>query len=229
MKPCPADPESHADAPITKPALGMSADYGLTPTPFTADPDPLAKSQASLAYSAAGVDTGELVIRGGTHYEFSFIPNPAFGGTLRGIDQVAWYTTAWFDKYVKRDSSADKRLLTTRWHNDAAEAAIDPDRDGNLFSVLLPLAPRHPARERRALQVRGHPRRLRRAVVERRLERQLLVPRRRELAGPVGRARATPGSASAARLRAEGSGRCGSVICPGGSAGACTCRSFRAS
>jgi hypothetical protein len=35
---------------------------------------------------------------------------------------------------VKRDSSADKRLLTTRWQNDAAEAAIDPDHDGNLFS-----------------------------------------------------------------------------------------------
>ncbi len=134
VKPCPFDPESHADAAITKPALGMSADYGLTPTPFTADPDPLAKSQASLAYSAAGVDTGELIIRGGTHYEFSFIPNPGFGGTLRGADQVAWYTNAWFDKYVKRDSTADRRLLTTRWHNDAAEAAIDPDRDGNMYS-----------------------------------------------------------------------------------------------
>ena len=134
VKPCPADPQSHADAPITKPALGMSADYGLTPTPFTADPDPLAKSQASLAYTAAGVDTGELIIRGGTHYEFSFIPNPGFGGSLRGIDQVAWYTTAWFDKYVKRDTSADRRLLTTRWHSDAAEAAIDPNRDGNMYS-----------------------------------------------------------------------------------------------
>ena len=35
---------------------------------------------------------------------------------------------------MKRDASADQRLLTTRWHNDAAEAAIDPDRDGNQFS-----------------------------------------------------------------------------------------------
>ena len=58
----------------------MSADYGLTPQPNTSDPDPLAKSQQSLAYSQAGVDTGELIIRGGTHYEFSFIPNAAFGG-----------------------------------------------------------------------------------------------------------------------------------------------------
>jgi dienelactone hydrolase len=138
VQPCPSSPSSHADAPITKPALGMSADYGLTPNPNTSDPNPLAKSQASLAYSAAGVDTGQLNIRGGTHYEFSFIPNPAFGGTLRGIDQVAWYTTAWFDKYVKGDPTADQRLLTTRWHNDAAEAAIDPDGDGNQYSFYYP-------------------------------------------------------------------------------------------
>ena len=134
VKPCPAHPDSHAPATITKPALGMSADYFLTPTPYTSDPDPLGKSTQSLAYSQAGVDTGEIVIRGGTHYEFSFIPNDAFGGTLRGADMVAWYTNAWFDKYVKGDSSADKRLLTTRWQSDSLEAAIDPNNDGNLFS-----------------------------------------------------------------------------------------------
>jgi dienelactone hydrolase len=138
VKPCPFDPASHEDAQITKPALGMSADYGLTPQPNTGDPDPLAKSQQSLAYSQAGVDTGELIIRGGTHYEFSFIPNVAFGGTLRGADMVAWYTTAWFDKYVKGDASADKRLLTKRWQSDSLEAAIDPNHDGNLFSFYYP-------------------------------------------------------------------------------------------
>jgi hypothetical protein len=79
----------------------MSADYGIVPTPNTSDADPLTKSAASLAYSRAGVDTGELVIRGGTHLDFSFIPNPAFGAALRGADMIAWYTTAWFDKYVK--------------------------------------------------------------------------------------------------------------------------------
>jgi dienelactone hydrolase len=137
VKPCPSNPESHAPATITKPALGMSADYFLTPTPYTSDPDPLGKSTQSLAYSQAGVDTGELVIRGGTHYEFSWIPNIAFGATLRGSDEVAWYTTAWFDKYLKGDSSADKRLLTNRWRADAAEAAIDPNHDGNTFSFYL--------------------------------------------------------------------------------------------
>jgi dienelactone hydrolase len=117
-RPCPSDPEARRPAPITRPALGLSADYGLIATPYTADPDPLAKSAQSLEYSRAGVDTGQLVIRGGTHYEFSFIPNPAFGATLRGADLTAWYTTAWFDRYVKGDPTADARLLTARWRDD---------------------------------------------------------------------------------------------------------------
>ena len=35
---------------------------------------------------------------------------------------------------MKGDTSADRRLLTTRWRNDADEAAIDPSHDGNMFS-----------------------------------------------------------------------------------------------
>jgi dienelactone hydrolase len=121
--------------PVTNPALGMSADYFIPPEPNTSDPDPLAKSTESLAYSKAGVDTGELIIRGGTHYDFSWIPNQAFPASLRGADMITWYTTAWFDKYVKGDCTADRRLLTDRWRHDEQEAAIDqPNHDGNMFS-----------------------------------------------------------------------------------------------
>ncbi len=133
-KPCPADPAARTTVPITKPALGMSADYGLPPLPNTALPEPLAKSTESLAYSQAGVDSGEIIIRGGSHLDFSFIPNQAFGASLRGPDEIAWYTSAWFDKYLKRQASADKRLLSNRWREDPAEAAIDPGHDGNAFS-----------------------------------------------------------------------------------------------
>jgi dienelactone hydrolase len=133
-QPCPADPSQRVAAPITKPALGMSADYFIPPEPNTSDPDPLAKSKQSFAYSKKGLDTGELIIRGGTHYDFDWVPNPGFPATLRGADEIAWYTTAWFDKYVKGDASADKRLLTNRWRGDAAEAAVDPLGDGNMFS-----------------------------------------------------------------------------------------------
>jgi dienelactone hydrolase len=133
-RPCPADPSQRTPAPITKPALGMSADYFLPPTPNLSQPDPEAKAARSVEYSDAGVDSGELIIRGGTHLDFSWIPNPAFGASLRGADMIDWYTTAWFDKYVKGDPSADRRLLTDRWFNDAREAAVDPDGDGNMFS-----------------------------------------------------------------------------------------------
>ena len=117
------------------PSLGISADYGLTPTPYTSEPDPEAKSAGSHEFSEAGIDTGELVIRGGTHYEFSYIPFPAFGATLRGMDLSAWYTTAWFDRYVKGEKAATKRLLTTRWRHDAPGADVDPAHDGNLLST----------------------------------------------------------------------------------------------
>jgi dienelactone hydrolase len=133
-KPCPADPSQREPAPITKPALGISADYFLPPTPNLSQPDPEAKTSQSVEYTDAGVDSGEIVIRGGTHLDFSWIPNPAFGASLRGADMTAWYTTAWFDKYVKGDPGADRRLLSDRWFHDAKEAAVDPDGDGNMFS-----------------------------------------------------------------------------------------------
>jgi dienelactone hydrolase len=133
-RPCPANPALRVPAAITKPALGMSADYFIPPTPNTTDPDPLAKSTESRVYSTKGVDTGEIIIRGGTHYDFDWVPNQGFPATLRGADEIAWYTTAWFDKYVKGDATADRRLTTNRWRHDAEEAAVDPNKDGNMFS-----------------------------------------------------------------------------------------------
>jgi dienelactone hydrolase len=133
-KPCPSTPADRTVPPMTKPALGMSADYFLPPTPNTSLPDPQAKSAVSHVYSDAGVDSGEIVIRGGSHLDFSFIPNQAFGASLRGADETAWYTSAWFDKYIKGEKSADKRLLTNRWREDPVEAAVDRHNDGNAFA-----------------------------------------------------------------------------------------------
>ncbi|MFN2616104.1 MAG: hypothetical protein ABR581_03145 [Thermoleophilaceae bacterium] len=133
-EPCPANPAARRVVPRTKPALGMSSDYGLTSQKYSSDPDPKAKSTESLQYSKRGVPTGQVIIRGGTHYDYSWIPDPAFGATLRGVDFAAWYTAAWFDKFVKRDHTADDRLLTNRWQKDRPEARVDPDHDGNIFS-----------------------------------------------------------------------------------------------
>ncbi len=131
---CPANPAARTTAPITKPALGISADYGLPPTPNASLPDPNAKAQESKVYTQAGDNTGEVVIRGGSHLDFSFIPNQAFGASLRGPDITDWYATAWFDKYLKHQPSADRRLLTQRWRSDLVEAGVDPNHDPNAFS-----------------------------------------------------------------------------------------------
>jgi hypothetical protein len=159
---CPAHPADRT--PVTTgvgtPGLGMSADYFLPPTPNTSYPDQSGcpaveqrfeqgtgptqseglncKSLASDEYTRHGIDTGEIVIRGGSHLDFSFISNPAFGATLRGADLIDWYTTAWFDKYVKRDPTADARLLSNRWRHDGTEASVDPVHDGNMFSFYHP-------------------------------------------------------------------------------------------
>jgi dienelactone hydrolase len=140
---CASAPETRTAPPIAKPALGISNDYGIVSLPFTADPNPAEKTRASLQYSGGGVDSGELVIRGGCHEESAFIPVGATGvyplscGTLRGGDLIAWYTTAWLDKYVKGDPGADARLLSDRFRADAPGAAVDLAGDGNLFSFYF--------------------------------------------------------------------------------------------
>jgi dienelactone hydrolase len=115
------------------PSLGLTVD-STNGEPHTSDPDPLGKSGASRAFSRSGVDTGSLVIRGGTHFDFSYIPMQPFRATLRGADLTAWYTRAWFDRYVKEDPAADRQLLTTRWRKDRGDRRVDPAGGGNLFS-----------------------------------------------------------------------------------------------
>ncbi|MGH3242417.1 MAG: hypothetical protein ACRDNL_18720, partial [Spirillospora sp.] len=141
---CPSAPDTRVDQEITKPAIGMAADYFLVPQPYTSDPNPQGKSAGFESYRAAGVDSMQVQIRGGTHYEFSFLPGTVttypFGtATLRGMDLVAWYTVAWLDKYVKGDPSADARLLTNRWQDDPLSAQIDPNTppDPNLYSFYF--------------------------------------------------------------------------------------------
>lgn len=120
--------------PLRVPSLNLTADYFTGRDRKTSAPDPDAKSQASLAFSKAGVDTGSIVIRGGTHFEWSYLPSSSFRATLRGMDLSAWYTLAWFDRYVKGDPTADRRLLSSRWRTDPGDLEVDPAGGGNLFS-----------------------------------------------------------------------------------------------
>ena len=118
-----------------KPLLTLWADYGIPPLPYGAPPDPAARLGIFDAYRRAGIDTMSVAIRGGSHSEFSYIPSPAFGATLRGIDLASWYTTAWFDRYVKERRRAKGRLLTDRWLDDPRGAVADSLGNGNLIST----------------------------------------------------------------------------------------------
>ena len=181
-----------------------------TPRSLTRPP----RRRESLAYTKAGVDSGEIVIRGGTHYDFDWIPNPGFPATLRGADLIDWYTSAWFDKYVKRDPTADARLLTGRWRHDAQGGAVDPNHDAQPVQLLLPLAARHRDRARPG-RLRGAADRLPGAVGRRRLSRHATTgtgsspprtgrrPRRRSRAGrPACPPARRPPAGSAARRSA---------------------------
>jgi dienelactone hydrolase len=116
------------------PSLGLTNDSFFGTESRSSDPDPMERSRGSVAFSKAGIDTGSIAIRGGTHFEYSYLPSRAFRATLRGIDLASFYTTAWFDKYVKGDASADRRLLSTRWRSDPGDLAVDPAGGGNLYS-----------------------------------------------------------------------------------------------
>ncbi|MCX6395670.1 MAG: hypothetical protein NTV23_04235 [Propionibacteriales bacterium] len=116
------------------PALGISNDYGAYFVPHPTIVQPGGHAAASMEISDHDVDSGQLVVRGGTHFEYDWAPLPFLAATLRGVDMTAWYTTAWFDKYLRHDPTADARLRTTRWLTDARDRAVDPKGGGNVLS-----------------------------------------------------------------------------------------------
>lgn len=130
--PCFGAPAGPAPA-ITKPALGINGDYLAAGIPYVTPPRPQEKAAASFAYSAAGVDTGSITIRGATHFDFNDVPL-VLPASRRGIDLVTWYTVAWFAKYLQNDPLADRMLMSTRWQNDAAAAKALPAGEPNVYS-----------------------------------------------------------------------------------------------
>ena len=130
--PCFGAPAGPAPA-ITKPALGINGDYLVAGIPYVKPPRPQEKAAASFAYSAAGVDTGNITIRGATHFDFNDVPL-VLPASRRGIDLVTWYTVAWFAKYLQNDPLADRMLMSTRWRNDAAAAKALPAGEPNVYS-----------------------------------------------------------------------------------------------
>jgi hypothetical protein len=112
--------------------MGQSGDYFLTPTPYTSPPDPDDKRGGYLQWTVAGLPSYQLVVEGGTHYEWSLLPTfpttawePGGEGGW-GNPLARHFTVAWLDRWLKAPGEpgyddADARLLDV----DARPAASD--------------------------------------------------------------------------------------------------------
>ena len=145
----------------------MSADYGLTPTPNTSDPDPLAKSQAVARLLAGGRRHRRAdhprrdALRVQLHPERRLRRNAARRRRGRLVhDRMVRQVRE--GRRERRQAAADESLaLATRWR-----PPIDPNHDGNMFSFYYPLTPGHRAGRRRAVHVREPAGRLRGLVTD---------------------------------------------------------------
>ncbi len=91
------------------PGLDLRADgYFLSPTPAPQAPDPKSGLGSFEAWKKAGLDSAVIVIRGGTHLEFSLVPyhGPA---TRYGPHLAAYYTAAWMDRFVPADAESRRQ------------------------------------------------------------------------------------------------------------------------
>jgi len=97
------------------PAMGHSADYGLTPTPKQEPPNAEAHTAGYDDWQAAGLSTYQITVRGGTHYEWSRIPTfPATDWEAWGNELADYLSLAWFDRWLKRPGEAGWRDATAR-------------------------------------------------------------------------------------------------------------------
>ena len=117
-------PEQHlTDGSPRVPSLGISNDYGFWTQPTNSPPDADAKLGGYEATAAAGVDSAEIVLRGATHLEYSYIPVVLPASRL-GERIASYYTRAWFDRYLKGEAGAFERLTATEFDDSADATSI---------------------------------------------------------------------------------------------------------
>ena len=99
------------------PAMGQSAESFTEPSFHFRRPDPDENKAAFDKWRAAGVDTMQIAPRAATHLEWSYIPQLPVAASSWGQAIAAFYTRAWFDKYLLRSGDADARLLTSAYND----------------------------------------------------------------------------------------------------------------
>src|SRR4051794_7457130 len=138
-----------ADLPLRTPALFVTADYNCqrvpvcVPQPYTSPPDPLGPGDKDTDFQrlrAARVDTMKISLRAATHLDFTQI-GAGGTGSRYGAAVTAYYTLAWFDRYLRHRSGALRRLTASRFdasedvHNISA-GTFDPATRSNVPPTL---------------------------------------------------------------------------------------------
>lgn len=116
-------PENQSGSLARVPALGISNDYGFWTQPTDTPPNREAKVSGFKTLVAAGVDSAEVVLRGATHLEYTYI-DAVLPASRLGERMASYYTVAWFDRYLKGDASAFDRLVATSFDGSADAVSI---------------------------------------------------------------------------------------------------------
>jgi dienelactone hydrolase len=116
-------PQYRADKLVHTPALALSNDYAFNTTPALTAPDPHAKDAGFKQLADAGVVSQLVVFRGATHLTYTYIPL-VFQANELSERMASYYTTAWFDRYIKGDDDAFDRLVAKQFDDSADKHSI---------------------------------------------------------------------------------------------------------
>lgn len=146
---CPVDIPVHGLAcpapasewlPARVPALDIEGDYMYVPWPRPAGTSRDSRLEAFHRWVDAGVDAMTLVLRGGTHFDYSSVPL-GLPALRDGQAVAARFTRLWFDKYLRGDTSASAALVAPtfrmrRWDPMGRETDVDAGLAGLLSNAL---------------------------------------------------------------------------------------------
>jgi dienelactone hydrolase len=112
---------------LRTPALFLTADFNCQKVPvclpvaYSSPPDPKGPGDKDTDFqrvSAAGIDSMKVSLRAATHLDFTeFAPTPP--SSRYGAIVASYYTLAWFDRYLKNSTSAEARLVATKFDGSA--------------------------------------------------------------------------------------------------------------
>jgi dienelactone hydrolase len=133
-----------ADLRLRTPALFVTADFNCQRVPvclperYASPPGPFGpgnKDEDFQRVRAAGVETMKISLRAATHLDFTEFPQA--NGSRYGVVTTLYYTLAWFDRHLKGEDRALRRLVAPELDGSAdvhyiSGGRFDPGTGGNL-------------------------------------------------------------------------------------------------